>query len=45
MENVRKHRDIKKENRKKKKVFGVRTKLLYWSVFTENLLTFNTRIQ
>ena len=38
MENVRKYRDLKSYNRKKKKLFGVRTKLSYCKVVTENLL-------
>ena len=39
MENVRKNIDIKTcNNRKKKKLFGVSTKLSYNKTFSENLL-------
>ena len=41
MENVRKHRDNKTcYNRKKKKLFGVRTKLSYYKVFHRKLISF-----
>ena len=38
VENVRKHRYQTCHNRKKKKLFGFRTKLLNYKVFTEKLL-------
>ena len=38
IENVKKHRDIKVFNRKKKKLFGVRVKLLYYKVFPRNFI-------
>ena len=40
MENVRKHRDNKTcYNRKKKKLFGVRTKLSYYKVFHRKFIS------
>ena len=41
MKNVRKHRDIYKScsNSKKKKLFGVRTKLSYYKVFHRKLIS------
>ena len=38
MENVRKHRGIELERRKKKKLFSVRTKLSYYKVFHRKLI-------
>ena len=45
MENVTKHRNIKFcNNSKKKKLFSIRTKVLLYKVFTENLLTIEMKI-
>ena len=38
IENVKKHRDIKLFNRKKKKLFGVRAKLSYYKVFPRKFI-------
>ena len=38
MENVRKHRGIKLERRKKKKLFSIRTKLSYYKVLHRKLI-------
>ena len=40
--NVRKHRDIKlltTERKKEKKIFGVRTKLLYYKIFHRTFIS------